>query len=462
MNATLRGRLAAALAGVAVLSVLITGAVAFGLVQRFAQDEAIRQLRRDAAVLSRETLDGDEPIRLHAQTQLRVALRLLEASGDHFARVGPAGAVFADDPVADAVARAVVARHGVRPASGAVEAGGGTYAYVLVPVAVGPRPGVGGAILLARPASLAGDLLRPVVSRVVLGGVVAVVVALGISYAIARKLSGRVHRLALAAGSIAAGDLEHRVPVEGGDEIASLASRFNDMAASLAESRRREREFLAGVSHELRTPVTAIRGYAGALSDGTATTRKEKADALAIIDAESERLERLVQDVIDLARLGSDQFRLERSNVDLAGTLDEAARAHAAQAAEAGVTLETAIAPPLRTTTDPARVRQIVSNLVENALRVTPSDGRVRIAGQVEGPWIAIDVSDTGPGIAAADLPHAFERGYLWNAYKGERHVGTGLGLAIVRDLATALGGRVDVASEPGRGSTFRLLLPVA
>ena len=460
MNGTLRGRLARALAAVAAISVVITAVIAYGLVRRFAQDEALRQLRRDAGVLSRQPLDGDDPVRLRIPAQLRLAVQLLEASGDHFARIGPGGRVVTEDPVAASIAAAVVReRDGLDRANGTVDAEGRRYAYVLVPVADGRR--TAGVVLLARPASLAGDLLRPILARVAAGGIVAVLVALAISYAIARRLSGRVHRLAEAAGSIAVGDLDHRVPIEGGDEIAELARRFNAMAASLAEARRREREFLAGVSHELRTPVTAIRGYAGAIADGTAASPAEQTEALGVIEVEAERLERLVQDVVDLARLGSDQFRLERGAVDLAGTLDEAARAHAAQAADGGVRLETAVAEPLGTTTDATRVRQVVSNLVENALRVTPSGGLVRIAGRVDGSRIVIEVADTGPGIAATDLPHVFERGYLWNAYQGERRVGTGLGLAIVRELAAALGGRIDVASEPGRGTTFRLQLPI-
>lgn len=458
---TVRGRFAVALAAVAALSVLVTAAVAYGLVSRFAQDEALRQLRRDASVLSRQSIDEDEPVRLRMSQQLRIALQLLGAAGDRFARIGPAGRIVSDDPLARSIAEEAARRTGsaVAPAQGILQTGGRRYAFVRIPV--GGRGDQGGAVLLARPAELAGDLFRPVVVRVALAGAVAVLVALLVSAWIAGRVSGRVRRLAEAAGSIAAGDLEHRVPVEGEDEIAELAGRFNAMAASLSEARRREREFLASVSHELRTPVTAIRGYAGAITDGTAATPEEREDALAVIDGEAARLERLVQDVVDLARLGSNEFRLEPGNVDLSGALDEAAAAHAAQAADAGLRLESAIERPLRTTTDAARVRQIVSNLVENAMRVTPAGGTVRIGGRIAGGFVCIDISDTGPGIAAADVPHVFERAYLWNAYKSERRVGTGLGLAIVRDLAVALGGRVDVASEPGRGTTFRLSLPI-
>ena len=459
MRFSLRGRLAAALAAVAAVSVGITAAVAYGLLDRFAREQALQQLRRDASVLSRQSLSGDDAPRPRVPVHLRTALQLLQASGDHFARIGPGPRIVAGDAVAEAVAAAVVRERGTASrAEGMIEAGGTRYAYVLVPIFEGSRSP--GAVLLARPASLAADLLRPVAARVALGGMVALAIALAISWVIARRLSGRVHRLAEAAGSIAAGDLAHRVSVEGGDEIAELAHRFNLMASSLSEARRREREFLASVSHELRTPVTAIRGYAGAIADGTASSAQEQADALGVIDLEAERLERLVQDVVDLGRLGSDQFRLELGEVDVSATIDETVLAHAAQAADAGVHLDAHAAPSLRGVTDTARVRQILSNLVENALRVTPPGGRVRITGRAEDGWIVIDVADTGPGIAAADLPHVFERGYLWNAYTGRRSVGTGLGLAIVRELAPALGGRVDVASEPGRGTTFRLWLP--
>ncbi len=460
MMRTLRGRLALALAAVAALSVIVTALVAFGLMSQFSRQEALRQLRRDAHVLAREPEDVSSP-----KTRVDAAVRLLRAAGDHVARVGPAGRIHAfNDPVAAAVAEAVAKQVDFTdaardvPQEGTVSALGRSFAYVVVAVP-GPR-GLRSAVILARPHSLAAELIRPLAARVAGAGLLTVLVAVGLSALLARRLTGRVRDLSMATASIAAGDLSHRVPVEGRDEVAELAGRFNAMAGSLTEAQRREREFLASVSHELRTPITAIRGYAQALADGTAETAEQQAQALEVIGIESTRLERLVDDVVDLARLGAREFRLEASSVDLAGSLRDAAQAHEPSAREAGIDLQASVDEDLTIITDAARVRQIVSNLVENAIRVTPSGGAVRIAGHPEAGGVSIEVSDTGPGIAEADLPHVFERAYLWNAYRGARSVGTGLGLAIVRELTAALGGRMDVTSRSGEGTTFRLWLP--
>ena len=279
--------------------------------------------------------------------------------------------------------------------------------------------------------------------------------------------------MAEATHNLAAGDLAHRVPVEGDDEVADLARQFNDMAWALAEARRREHEFLANVSHELRTPLTAIRGYVEALGDGTVADEGARAEAVRVIGDEAARLELLLGDVMDLARLGAKEFRLEPRAVALDAILGEALAAHAGRAAQAGIALVDGSDPPLdqrnrpgagfggmTVVTDPLRVRQIVSNLVDNALRVTPAGGTVRVGRRRNGAEFVVEIADTGPGISAADLPHVFERSYLWGKSQKVLPVGTGLGLAIVRELAVALGGRINVASEPGRGTAFALHLP--
>ena len=168
---------------------------------------------------------------------------------------------------------------------------------------------------------------------------------------------------------------------------------------------------------------------------------------------------------MDLARLGAQELRLEPQAVTLDGTLREAVAAHAARAAEAGISLTDGSDPGLASATvvtDPLRVRQIVSNLVDNALRVTSAGGAIRVSGRPDAGEVVIEVADNGPGIAPADLPHVFERSYLWGKSQGARSVGTGLGLAIVRDLAVALRGRIEVESELGSGTRFTLHLPTA
>ncbi|MCA1830123.1 MAG: HAMP domain-containing histidine kinase, partial [Actinobacteria bacterium] len=181
-----------------------------------------------------------------------------------------------------------------------------------------------------------------------------------------------------------------------------------------------------------------------------------RGEAVSIILGETERLERMVEDVMDLARLGSGAFTLDVASVDLA----EALAPVIARARRGDVAVQADLARDVRIETDAGRVQQIVTNLVQNAMRVTPRIGRIVVSAGTSGTGAVISVSDTGPGIAREDLPHVFERSYLWNASRGKQAVGTGLGLAIVRELVTALDGRVTVDSTPGKGTTFRVELP--
>lgn len=461
MAASFRGRLGLALALTAIVSVAITGVVAVGLLRRAAADQAREDLRRIAMTLvgERDTLILDDRSLLAVQ-------RVLAINGDELAVLGPGGVIAPrlTSPVGEAIARSIdisplLAGSAI---TGSATVDEGEYVYVGVPVERRRlRQGAIGGAILARPVGVAGELLGPAVARVLLAGSLAVGLAVVVAAVLARTLTRPVADLSRAARRIAAGDLSQRVPAGSDDEIGELARSFNEMAIGLAEAQRREREFLASVSHELRTPLTSIRGYAEAMSDGAVKGEAARADALRVIQAETDRLERMVADVMDLARLGAADFRLDPQPVDLVETLRDAVAAHGAHAAEATVTLDADLPEQLAAVTDADRVRQVVSNLIENALRVTEAGGRVLVRARADGP-ITIDVADSGPGIAPEDLPHVFERAYLWRRSKGARPVGTGLGLAIVRELVTRLGGRVEVASEVGRGTTFRVTLDPA
>jgi signal transduction histidine kinase len=270
----------------------------------------------------------------------------------------------------------------------------------------------------------------------------------------ARAISRPVVRVAAASRRLAAGEEHRPLPVEGSDELAQLSQSFNEMAAQLAQARETEQAFLLSVSHELKTPLTAIRGYAEGLGED-AVPREE---AAAVIRREARRLERLVQDLLDLARMNRSSFAVHREEVDLAETARDAARRYETQAGQFRLVLEVDAPTEAPALGDADRVLQVLSNLVENALRCTPAGGRVDVrarAGELE-------VTDTGPGLPPEDLPRAFERFFLYRRYGAERAVGTGLGLAIVKDLTEAMGGRVDVRSRPGEGTTFRVSLPLA
>jgi signal transduction histidine kinase len=282
------------------------------------------------------------------------------------------------------------------------------------------------------------------------GAVVAALLATGLSERLVRPL----RQLSDASRRVAAGE-PAQVPVDGTDEVAQLASSFNLMSGQLARARESERGFLLSVSHELKTPLTAIRGYGEALRDGAATAE----EAGPVIERESDRLQRLVQDLLDLARLDQRRFTIRSETVDLgdvARTVEESLRPRAREfGVQLSVDARTVLGAPF-VVADRDRTIQVVSNLVENALRATPAGGSVTIRADASG----IAVQDTGPGLTLDDQAHAFDRFFLYRRYGGERAVGSGLGLAIVKELAAAMGGTVTVASQPGAGATFMVRLP--
>jgi two-component system, OmpR family, sensor kinase len=308
-------------------------------------------------------------------------------------------------------------------------------------------------LLLLRPASAKSAAWHPFLNDLLLAALAGAVLAAVLSFAVARSIVRPIRRVGAASRALAAGETPTRIPEEGASELAGLAQAFNEMAEQLAVSRESERNFLLSVSHELKTPLTAIRGYAEGLSEGAF----EPAEASQTILLEARRLERLVRDLLDLARMNRYEFSVRREPVDLAEIAHQAVARHDAAAGEFGVTL-TAEAAEAWVEADSDRVLQVASNLVENALRETPPGGTVTV--RAEGSSLA--VSDSGPGLELVDLPHAFDRFFLYDKYGRERPVGSGLGLAIVKQLAEAMGGTVEVASAPGEGAAFTVTLPPA
>ena len=281
------------------------------------------------------------------------------------------------------------------------------------------------------------------------GGLLAALAA----FLLARRIARPIDRVSAAARSLTRGTHPEPVPIEGAAEIATLAGSFNELAAQLRQAQEAERNFLLSVSHELKTPLTAIRGYAEAVEDGAVDPR----DAAATVASEARRLERLVRDLLDLARMNRTDFSVLNAEIDLADVVQDAVRRYEQQAESFGVELHAVAGGPAPALADADRVLQVVSNLVENALRLTPPGGEVRV---VAAPGV-LRVEDTGPGLAEADAEHAFERFYLHERYGLERQVGTGLGLAIVKELTLAMGGDVDVESSPGTLTVFTVRLRV-
>ncbi len=293
----------------------------------------------------------------------------------------------------------------------------------------------------------------------------AAAIALGIAALVAAYLARRLTRplaaMETTARSIAGGDLSARVDATHvrDDELGSLANAINAMANDLDVARGHERAFLLSVSHDLRTPLTSIRGYAEAIADGTVEGMDARIRAADVISSESRRLERLVADLLDLARLDAHQFSLHPAPIDAHPVVSDAVEAFQPAAAEIGVELAMVGDEPVVVVADAQRLAQIVANLVENALKFATS--RVTVGLATTGDTVELHVDDDGPGIAPADLPHVFERLYTSRTVPG-RTLGTGIGLAIVRELALAMGGDAHVEPVESVGTRFVVTFPAA
>jgi signal transduction histidine kinase len=271
-----------------------------------------------------------------------------------------------------------------------------------------------------------------------------------------RRITRPLEALTLAADEVAAGHYDVAVPERtGGSEVERLAARFDEMAARLAESEELSRHFLMSVSHELRTPLTAIRGHVAALREEVLDDDAARRRSLEVIAEEALRLERLVGDVLDLAKLDARRFSLLREEVDMRALCERAYATFGEVARALGIDYELELGEGAVLITDGDRVLQIVTNLIANALHWTPAGGRVDLGLATQNGEVAVAVADTGPGIAPQEEERIFRP--FWSGDGG----GTGLGLTIARELAVALGGRLELHSEPGLGSRFVLVLPV-
>ncbi|MCX5263905.1 cell wall metabolism sensor histidine kinase WalK [Streptomyces sp. NBC_00199] len=254
-------------------------------------------------------------------------------------------------------------------------------------------------------------------------------------------------------------DRHARVPVTTRDETGILAEAFNDLAERRERLEAQRKAFVADVAHELRSPLTNIRGWLEVTRDGLV---EPDAELLGALHEEALVLQRVIDDLRDLAAADAGTLLLHREPVPADDLLAQVAAAHRVAADTAGVTLRTDTEDAVWLDADPVRLRQVLGNLVANAVRHTPADGTVTLTARGDGDRVVLEVADTGTGIAPGDLPHVFER--FWRAEKSRsrRTGGSGLGLPIVRQLTDAHGGTVEAASTPGEGSVFTLRLPAA
>ncbi|MGI9196308.1 MAG: HAMP domain-containing sensor histidine kinase [Candidatus Nanopelagicales bacterium] len=431
---------------VAAIAVLVAGLVSFPLVRSNAQELAVSDLARlaDLTATALRVEPGGQyvlPPRVASVLQAEQVTAYVVGAG---ARDLPAG-ITPDD--VEAVTKG-------QPLEKTVETDQGALIVVGRPF----EPGTG--VLLVQPSEVAGGSARDVLARLALALLIGLVIAIVVAVVAARRITRPLRTAAEAANRLGGGERGVVVEPEGPAEVANIAESLNRLSAALAVSEGRQREFLLSVSHELRTPITSVRGYAEALADGL-VAHDDIARTGSVMASEAQRLDRLVSDLLDLARLRADDFRITPVVLDLGQVMRDAALVWSDRCQRAGIDFRVDLpAQPLRVRADPLRIRQVIDNLAENALRVTPTGAVIVLSAREEGPWGVVEVRDSGPGLAAEDLDVAFEPGILHERYRGLRPVGTGLGLALVGRLATGMGGWARAGNAPEGGACFAVGVP--
>ena len=439
-------------AAVAVITALLAGGLAIGLITKSNSDNA-RSTLSQLANAAQATADlGTSP-----EASQRRARRILQALKVQSVTVSADGKLVG----ATALGGASISQADISQ----LLKGGTISKQVTVlgqRVLVEGRPTrVGAIVLLQRRADATafGDAL---IGRVLIALLVGVLIAIGLGLLLAQRISRPLRRTAGAAHALAEGHRDVAVTPEGPAEVAEVGSAVNTLASALSHSEARQREFLLSVSHDLRTPLTAIAGYAESLAGGVVPP-EEAASVGAVMLTEAQRLNRMVADLLDLGRMGAEEFRIDLAAVDVTELARVAGQVwrNRCQAADVVFRLEVPSAP-VWFHTDPSRVRQILDGLLENALRVTPAGAPIvlSVRAEAEQQTVLLEVRDGGPGLTDADLAVAFQRSVLYERYRGIRQVGTGLGLAIVDGLTHRLGGTVEAGHSAEGGARFTVRLP--
>jgi two-component system, OmpR family, sensor kinase len=452
----MRRRLTIAMVLLVALTLLATGVVSYYFIERAAISTAQQELAGQGQAISTTLSEGTAVTRMGIRRELAVMRQAgdfdavdvvaLHSNGS-LTGTFPGGVTASDlDVAALQQGRQVSGRSGTH------------FIYTAVPTPLASVTQYTPVLIISRSVNEPASGLR----YFALVGLVALVLAALVAAALARRFTKPLVAAVATTRRIAAGDLDATVEHTRGEdpEFAELAGSINSMGATLQRAREQERQFLLSVSHELRTPLTSIRGYADAIVDGTA---EQPPDAAGVISAESRRLERLVEDLLDLARLDADRFSLDLVAVDAGGAVRQVVEGFRPSAGELGLDL---VAAPGSTSAlwvraDADRLVQVLANLVENAASFAATQIVVG-AAVVEGVpslWVV----DDGPGIPAEQLGRVFERHFVSDRVSGRRK-GSGLGLAIVAELVGAMGGTVEAESPvvEGRGARIVLRLPPA
>jgi signal transduction histidine kinase len=455
-------RLTFAIIGTVVVTLVLAGLMTLAFAAIQARRSTERDLRAQVTDVAAGLQDlaggasaGTGPLAAAAREQvvLRALRRTLRLEGASLMVFGPAGSTTDSPP--DGVSVADLHLDSLRADPGSVVSGHHRSLVYAATAVTGSRRGSAVLVLTER-SSLD---LGPTVRWFLLASAATVLLGALVAARLSRRLTQPLREADRASQQIAAGDLSARVVVPAGDdELADLARSINSMAGALERSKGLEQQFLLSVSHDLRTPLTSIRGYAEAIADGTA---REPAAAGEVILTEARRLERLVRDLLDLARLESRQFTLDLASVDLVDVATATVDGFRPDAEASQVTLTTAGATDgIVVRADPDRLAQVVANLVDNALKFARTS--VIVSTSRSGPEAVLTVDDDGPGIATEDLPHVFERLYVSRHDPVRRETGSGLGLAIVHELVVAMDGTVAAETAPTGGARMVVRLPAS
>jgi signal transduction histidine kinase len=426
---------------------VVTAAISTGLLLR---QEIEREAESETGVVAVQELRDrfiTQPVAERAQLLIPATIEILNARGQLAARSAPVdvaelrGQGLRRDPAVEAVSVPIEIR-----------LSGGTLEY---------------SIRISDPYTSREATLAQLRSSLVGAGLLALVSSLVLGLLAARRVTAPIDRLRRVAGRVAQGHLDERATASGVLEVDELAAQFNVMADRLAGTLRmleadrdRLREFVADVSHELRTPISALKMYAELLSDGK-VDEPTRAEFLQRSSEQIARLEWLSTNLLDLSRIDAGIFPLDMRTGDLRDPTQAVVQAMSEVAVARGIALDSQVpARPVELRFDRERIVQLLTNLVGNALKFTPSGGSVSVRLDDGPDAVTVEVRDSGPGIPADELPRIFERFYRGTNTGEARASGSGLGLAIVRSIVEMHGGEIDVASVLGEGTTFRISLP--
>jgi signal transduction histidine kinase len=340
---------------------------------------------------------------------------------------------------------------------------GETYLVAAIAITPARDPLAAGYVLLAAPqGAFAAAAANELVPRLLLAGGAALVLAMLLVLLVSRSLTRPLGQLADAAEDIAAGHYSRRVGIRGTDEIGTLGTAFDRMAEAVERARKVQREFLANVSHELKTPLTSLIGFSQALVDGSLVTDLERSRAATVVHEESERVLRMAQELLDLARVEAGSISIHITTVDLRGQLEQEIGIVRPRAEARQLALELDVPadiPPVAA--DPERLHQILDNLMDNAVKYAPSGSKVTASASFGAGSVEAVVSNPA-GPHRPDPDRIFERFYRADPARSAAAGGVGLGLAISRELATAMGGKLWADMDDSGNLRVHLTLPAA